>query len=404
MRTRIDEGVRALLPDLISLWRDPSGTGVSLPRGSTSLSPREIAGAGAALLRLQRGLTGDRSLAGAAYMEDSDQLGAYLLYYWPISYIQISLALAELSLRPRRLLDLGSGPGPAAFAVFDSDVGLAMSEIVLADSSPAALRFADRLFEARNTGPAARRPAPEIRRRVLDLESVEALPEGPFDLVILGHCLNELWRDHPDRGHLRLRLLERAAELLSHEGALLVLEPATLAASREALSLRDALAERGFGILGPCPGSYPCPAIAAGPDRSCHAEAPWAPIEPLASLAAKAGLDRRSVKCTWFAASKGGARPAELTASVSAADIARGRVVSDSMLNKAGRLRYFVCSDGALRSVSARRDDPLAAAAGFPGLARGDWIRLRGAERREGGGLGLATNSSLDILSRAPVP
>ena len=42
-----------------------------------------------ALLKLQRGLTGDKHLAGAGYMQDNAMLGAYLLYYWPVSFLQI---------------------------------------------------------------------------------------------------------------------------------------------------------------------------------------------------------------------------------------------------------------------------------------------------------------------------
>ncbi|PKL04897.1 MAG: methyltransferase type 12, partial [Spirochaetae bacterium HGW-Spirochaetae-9] len=43
----------------------------------------EIRRFGEALRNLQRGLTGDRVLAGASYFSSADYLGAYLLYYWP---------------------------------------------------------------------------------------------------------------------------------------------------------------------------------------------------------------------------------------------------------------------------------------------------------------------------------
>ncbi|HCO49646.1 MAG TPA: methyltransferase type 12, partial [Spirochaetaceae bacterium] len=84
-------------------------------------SASEIDRFGRALRNLQRGLTGDRPLAGASYFSSADYLGAYLLYYWPVSFVQVSLALEEVRLRGalpriRRVLDIGAGPGPASFA------------------------------------------------------------------------------------------------------------------------------------------------------------------------------------------------------------------------------------------------------------------------------------------------
>lgn len=402
-RAGIGRRLEERLPRLVDLWREaaarPSGA-------SPALARPEIDIVGTALLRLQRGLTGERSLAGAPYMDDPSLLGAYLLYYWPVSYIEASIAIAELGLAPRRVLDLGSGPGPAAAAALDAGA----ARVDLADRSARALELASRVL---------RRDSDRIAASRVDLESPDALPEGPgrFDLVILGHSLNELWRGREDRIERRTGLLERAGRLLEPGGALLALEPALLETSREALRLRDALSDSGYRILGPCPasssGPYPCPALAAGPDRTCHAEAAWVPPEPVASLAARAGLDRRSVKYAWFAATPGGAEPPALAAAregsarVTADESPdgssiEGRVVSDPMLNKAGRIRYFVCSEGRIATVSAASSSPEAEGSGFLSLRRGDRVRILGAEMRQGGGLGLVPGSSLTLLGRSP--
>jgi hypothetical protein len=42
-------------------------------------------------------------------MDDPRLLGAYLLFYWPVSYAQARSVLGELERRPREVLDLGSG-------------------------------------------------------------------------------------------------------------------------------------------------------------------------------------------------------------------------------------------------------------------------------------------------------
>ncbi|MBL8968666.1 MAG: methyltransferase domain-containing protein [Spirochaetaceae bacterium] len=417
------------LPGLVELWRAERclrrESGGRRPAQAARLSPAELEAAGAALLRLQRGLTGDRGLAGAPYMEEADLLGAYLLYYWPVSYLETALALATLGRRPAaaRVLDLGSGPGPAAAAFADSGA----DELVLVDGSGRALELAARLLApaGASTHEAGR---PSLTTRRLDLQASPDLPDGPFDAVVIGHAVNELWKGQADRLERREALLAAALDRLAPAGFLLVLEPALLLTSREALTLRDRLASRGAPVLGPCLRQGPCPALRAGPGQTCHGEYPWSPPEPVAGLAARAGLDRVSVKATWFALGKpgaGGGRVGALGDTAAAAapppeaaapdaggpGFPEALVVSEPMLNKAGRIRYQVCGAEGRRAVSAAKDDEKARAAGFFGLGRYDRIRLSRAEPRGAGPevaagearpLGFGPGTVLDILDRAP--
>ncbi len=348
------------------------------------LARSEIEAASAALLALQRGLTGDRSLAGSGYMDDGELLGAYLLYYWPVSYMQVSVALAERPFSPRRVLDLGSGPGPASAAAIDA-AGSRLERVALVDSSGKALDLAEAILSQGPNAPA------RLETKRLDLESGAELPDGPFNLVVAGHCLNELWRG--DAGALgpRRDLVRRAAERLAPGGRVLLVEPALLPTCRDLIALRDGLVSDGWRVLGPCPGSYACPAFAAGPDRSCHADAPWAPPESVASLARAVGLDRSSVKFAYFFLA-----PDEGPSRTGASPELR-RVVSEPMLNKAGRLRYVLCGNGRLEAISARADDEEARAKGFMDLRRGDSLRPRGLETRPGGGTGVMPGSELGL-------
>ena len=455
--------LEARLPALAELWRaELSGGG---PKGTGSaLSPAEVESAGAALLRLQRGLTGERGLAGEPYMDDSRLLGAYLLYYWPVSYLEASLALATLAASgraaPRRVLDLGAGPGPLSAAALD----LGAEELCLVDSSARALDLAGRLLGpaprpgerpgarsegrrpdaglgARSEGRGPDSPRPSAPRSAegrgakalsafrLDLEAegaAAALPPGPFDAVLMGRAVNELWKGREDRLERRLDLLKAAQARLAPGGFLLVLEPAVLLSSREALELRDRLVTKGAPILGPCLRQGPCPALAAGPGHSCHGEYPWSPPEPVASLARRAGLDRSSVKTTWFAAGRPGDAPpgaarAEAFQPAPAAapsealpagahkaapsvgapreaaspregagpgGVIRALVVSEPMLNKAGRTRYLLCGEEGRRAFSAAKDDGRAQAAGFRTLGRYDIVRITRPEARPGQGEG----------------
>lgn len=365
--------------------------------GKNGFSPLEAKRFGRALKELQRGLTGDRLMAGASYFSEADFLGTYLLYYWPVSFIQTYLALEEIGMRGalpriRSVLDLGAGPGPSSFAAAE----MGAENFLLADSNSKALSAALRLNGL--VADASIRFTIEKQ----DLEKDDNWIDGPYDLIVASHSMNELWKGQDDSLNRRAALLEKACEALADGGILLVIEPSALATSRPALELRDLLLEkargRGLSCVAPCPGSYPCPIMAAGEGRSCHSTWEWIPVGAAAALAREAGLDRDSVKATWFALKKGEAAPSapgesELT----------GRIVSESMLNKAGRVRYIVCTDAGLATISARGDDASASGAGFLALARGDCISADCLERRAGeNSFGFSAGSTLTITLKAP--
>ena len=90
----------------------------------------------AAVRKLSLGLTRERELAGEGYLNQPDLLGAYLLFYWPVSYAQIQSILPELP-APQRVLDLGGAAGPAAFACLDAGA----TNATVADRSRPALEL-----------------------------------------------------------------------------------------------------------------------------------------------------------------------------------------------------------------------------------------------------------------------
>lgn len=364
----------------------------------SALSSSALDRFGAALLSLQRGLTGDRRLAGASYFSRTNFLGAYLLYYWPVSFVQASLALKEIDLRGvlpkiRRVLDLGAGPGPASFAAAE----LGAESVTLVDANGEALEAALRLKE--NVA-GLRAEFVTVQR---NFEKDGDIPAGPYDLIIACHSANELWKEKDDAVERRAGLFESAFGQLADGGILLVIEPAANVTGRPALALRDRLLERGrekgMSSVAPCPGSLDCPIASAGEGRSCHSSWPWEPTGPVAALARIAGLDRDSAKATWFALKK--AQPFE--AKPIGGDRLAGRIVSESMLNKAGRVRYIVCTASGLATVSAKRGDSGADGAGFFSLCRGDCIEAEALEKRVGeNSFGFAAGTRLKITLKAP--
>ncbi|MDX9957640.1 MAG: small ribosomal subunit Rsm22 family protein, partial [Spirochaetia bacterium] len=329
-------------------------------------------------------------------------------------------------LRPSRVLDLGAGPGPMAAAAFDRGA----RHLCLVDHSDTALSLAGRLLvdperyhgadskpgagEGASSVPKASHPAkttkpPTIQCIQADLESPQAIPEGPFDLIILGHCLNELGAGEPDqvvRVERRVALVQRAASVLTPGGSVMIVDPATLASARDGMALRNHLASLGWRVAGPCTRQGPCPALAAGENQSCHDEAAWAMPESVRRLAEGAGLDREKIKMFWLVVQppvqgRGGDRADEDGDRAGAGAVSGTqlyRVVSEPMLNKAGRVRYLLCGPRGRFPFSAKRDDPAAVAGGFFRLGRYDLIQVEEPESREGGGWGFGPETRIRLV------
>ena len=120
-------------------------------------------------------------------MDDPRMLGAYLLFFWPVSYAQGRQVLGELAQRPRTALDLGSGPAPLAFAALDAGA----VEVLAADRSQAALNLARELAVVSGES---------LRTRPWDLSRLKRGNEGTerYDVITIGHVLNELFTEGSD--------------------------------------------------------------------------------------------------------------------------------------------------------------------------------------------------------------
>jgi SAM-dependent methyltransferase len=371
------------LPALVGLWRDLGGARVArAARGprppAGELLPAEVREVARGVERLSFGLTRDRALAGARYLDDPRLLGAYLLFYWPLSYLQARGVLSELPARPRRALDLGSGPGPMALAALDAGA----AEVTAADRSKAALAAA-RAVAAAAGEPLATRPWDPARG--------DPLPgaDRRWDLVTLGHVLNELFGGDVER---RAALLEQAASALAPGGSLVVVEPALRETSRALLAVRDRLVERGYAIRAPCLFRGACPARLRETDW-CHAERPIEPPPLVAAIARAAGLRKEAVKMSYLVVAPRG----EAWAPAPAGRVFR--VVSEPLPSK-GRLRYMGCGPEGRMGLALQEKHVGEGNRRFAGLLRGDVVELEGAEP-SGEGLKLGADSKVRVVARA---
>ena len=346
------------------------------------LAPDELREVAGAVERLSRGLTRERELAGARYMDEERLLGAYLLFYWPISYLQARGTISELPRRPRTVLDLGSGPGPIAFAALDAGA----SEVVAADRSARALATARALGVEAGEPIATREWNPSKARPLAELA-----PERRFDLVTMGHVVNELFQG-ADADARRADLLEEAAALLAPGGSLLVVEPALRDTSRALLRLRDLLVARGFAVRAPCLFRGPCPALARETDW-CHAERRIAPPPLVAQIGKAAGLRKEAVKMSYLVlAPKGEAWPEPPAGRVF-------RIVSEPLPSK-GRLRYMGCGPEGRVGLSLQEKHVTDANRRFGALLRGDVVLVTGGEPR-GDGVALGEASEVKVVAEA---
>lgn len=364
---------------LVAVWRSGKRP---RPGPEDRLLPHELKEVAAGVRELSMGLTRERALAGAKYMDDPKLLGAYLLFYWPVSYGQARQVLAELPSRPRSVLDLGSGPGPVGFAALDAGAG----QLTCADRSQPALDLAKRLaMEAEEA----------LATRVWDPARSNRLPEGQFDLITAGHLLNELYGTGPKAIASRAELVEAMLERLRPGGSVVIIEPALRDTSRALLEVRDLLVAKGYAVRAPCMWRGPCPALIK-PSDWCHAERSWNPPRLVEELSRAASLHKEALKMSYLVvAPKTEAWPA----------LPEGRlfrIVSEPLEGK-GRQRYIGCGPEGRVGLALQDKHRTEANAAFFSLGRGEVVRVSNTEER-GDGLALTESSEAKVVVRSGEP
>jgi ribosomal protein RSM22 (predicted rRNA methylase) len=341
------------------------------------LTPEELREVAAGVKQLSLGLTRDRELAGARYMDDPRLLGAYLLFYWPVSYAQARSTLSELGHRPRAVLDLGSGPGPLAFAAVDAGA----STVVAADRSKPALELARALATEAGEGLGTREWSPE-----------KPLPEGTFDLITMGHVLNELFAGDIAR---RAALVESILAKVNPKGSLAIIEPALRDTSRALLKVRDVLVGKGYAVRAPCLFRGNCPALVKESDW-CHAERSWRPPRLVEDLAKAASLHKEALKMSYLVlAPKGEAWPEPPPGTLF-------RIVSEPLEGK-GRQRVMGCGPEGRLGLAMQEKHETPANRLFFKAVRGDVLRVTETEER-GDGRALTERSTVEIVAHAGRP
>jgi SAM-dependent methyltransferase len=254
MRTA-DHNLEEIIPILIGAWRrihKESGP-------PDKLQTREFRRVVDHVIQLRDGLETGSKLVGSDYFADKNLLSSYMLYQWVVHYQQGISVIGELPEAPQRVLDICSGPG--AFALAALKYGA--SEVIATDKSAQALQLGAEICG---------REGHTLKTRVWDCKTNSFPVEGTFDLIILGHCLTELFPSTeikwPEK---QIEFIQKLLNRLNPNGQLLIVDSSQLEINHRILKLRDILVEKGVPVQAPCVWKGNCPALQTK-NSPCYAQ------------------------------------------------------------------------------------------------------------------------------------
>jgi ribosomal protein RSM22 (predicted rRNA methylase) len=192
----------------------------------------------------------------AQAIRSRDDALAYALARLPATFAAVASVLAALRqaaphFAPRTLLDVGAGPGTAAWAAVGCFTGL--TGIQLVDENEYLRRLALDLLSFSTT--------PVLRDATYQEGAARRLlaTTAPADLIVASYLIGEVPDDH---------LLDIADMLWSKTtDVLVVIEPGTPAGFRRIRSLRAHLIDQNGYVVCPCPHDLECPLTG---DDWCH--------------------------------------------------------------------------------------------------------------------------------------
>jgi SAM-dependent methyltransferase len=310
-------------------------------------------------------------------------LAARALFFTVADVPKIGLALRELAAadalpagRPWRILDLGAGAGAMGLGVLSHFATLGgpapALQIDAVDQDRRALAIYHRALDKLGG----------VDFRVHDQRLADHSLGGPYDFVVAGTVLNEIGED------ASRRLLLRAMESLTEDGAAILIEPALRETARALHRLRDTLVDAGYFVVAPCVRQAPsCPALEDERDW-CHEDRPAQLPQRARQIAQATGLRDTAIKFSYLVLRR---QPAALARPE--AEQQAWRVVSRPQKSKPGR-ECFVCGEpGRVRLRLLKRNRNVENR-GFERARRGDVLLLPSRD---------AAVSPVDIRKGEPV-
>jgi ribosomal protein RSM22 (predicted rRNA methylase) len=271
-----------------------------------------------AVVNLSRLFTTARPTLSPRYLDDSAHAAAYRSYFLPVNLSKVQVLLDELpedsdmesSDRPMAVLDLGCGPGTGALALldwlWDRSPERAKSVSVLAtDASPAPLRDTKKLWEAycQEVGIAStglRCVEGNLEHPLKGDLGKQIVRGGPYDLMIMANCLNELFPASLNPSAERAAVVSQLLPYLAPHGTIMIVEPALRQTARALHQVRNHLLKQGLcTVYSPCLREGACPAL-DHPDDWCHEERPWQTPPAIVAIDQKVGFIKDALKFSYL--------------------------------------------------------------------------------------------------------
>lgn len=271
-----------------------------------------------AVVNLSRLFTTARATLPPHYLDDPVHASAYLSYFLPVNLSKVQVLLDELpdDSSPETpdhamtVLDLGCGQGTGSLALLDwlwhrSQEQAKSLSVLATDASRASLQDAKRLWEAY---------CQEVGISVAGLRCIEGNLEhplkgdlgkeivrgGPYDLIIMANCLNELFSASVDPSAERAAVVAQLLPYLAPRGTIMIVEPALRQTARALHQVRNQLLkQRLCTVYSPCLHEGACPAL-DHPDDWCHEERPWQTPLAIAAIDQDVGFIKDALKFSYL--------------------------------------------------------------------------------------------------------
>lgn len=346
--------MKEIMPLLIGVWRRYTKT-AGRP---DSLQTREFRAVVIAVQQLQKGLETGRELIKEDYFAKPELLGAYILYYWALRYQQGLALISEIPDGPGRVLDLASGPGAFSFAALKHGA----KEVFALDHNQTALQLA---------GEICGRAGYPLSVRKHNILRFPFPVEGKFDLIIVGHCLEELFPSaQKDWNKLEKEWVERLFKLLTPRGMVLFVESSQLNSNHRLLSLRDHLVSKGYPVQAPCVWKGECPALKA--KSLCYAQRDFEKPHVIKNIQRATQINLSSLKMSYLLMRNPSSSWPELS------NNSVYRIISPPIDTHAGK-RFHLCGTDGKKDLGSHLKEHPRESKAFEFLKRGELISLEGA-------------------------
>lgn len=359
-----DSDLATIMPLLIGVWRrfhKEAGP-------ADKLQTREFRGVVSAIQALQEGVE------NKDYFSQPELLTSYLLYQWVVHYQQGLSLIGELPYTPRRVLDVCSGPGAFAFAALRHGA----SEVFATDRNLSALELGSQVCG---------RYGMAINIRQWNCLQAALPIEGKFDLIILGHCLDELFpatvKGWPE---LQEKFIAMLMKRLTPNGFLMIVDSSQVEPNRRVLELRDRLVQQGISVQAPCVWRGECPALKVK-DSPCYAQREFEKPPLIKEIQRAASINLSSLKMSYIIFRSPGAEWPQI------GEQKLYRIISPPVETYQGK-RYYVCGVDGKKSLGSHLSEQSPESRAFDFLRRGELISVEN---------GLEHGLALDIIKGTKV-